>query len=75
MKLPRVDMKRRDNGTWHIEIDGHVIPNVASMSYSPRNESSGFPVVTFHVIAELYIEDEPAPADDHIAPWATEAEQ
>ena len=75
MTLPRVEMKRRHNGTWHIEIDGQQIPNVASMAYSPRNENSGFPVVTFRVIADLYIEDEPAAASDNIAPWATEAEQ
>ena len=67
--LPRVTLKRGEGTAWEVDIDGVPVPYVLSLDYTAGSPASGFPVVTFRMVADLYIEHEPAESATDIAPW------
>ena len=67
--LPRVTLKRTEGVLWWLDIDGVPVPNVASLDYTAGGPDIGFPVVTYRMVADLYIEHEPAESATNIAPW------
>ena len=72
--LPRVTLKRGEGTTWSLDIDGLPVPYVLSLDYTAGSPASGFPVVTFRMVADLYIEAAPAESATDIAPWRERAQ-
>ena len=65
MKYPQIAIHKGDRGGWSLTIDGIPIPFVTEVQFS--RTAAGFPQVTIAMIGELFQEDTPAKAGEHLS--------